>query len=185
MLGKPYLIRLTEQRPVNRLGDLEDDVTDYGPAGKSWPDAERYHPGDEHNDGWALHLLLAGDAHDAAELRKLLRLLPRSAYGQVYVEVGATGGQPEVDPARWERPPGMGLTVLRRSAGSPRPRRGRLLAAALSAWADEWLPDGACACAGPFALWVGCAASPDVESVCSSLTDRLDTAPLHLHRPDL
>lgn len=87
------------------------------------------------------HLVLAGDAHDAPELR--------------------------------------------RSPGSPRPRRGRLLAAALSAWADEWLPDGACACAGPFALWVGCAASPDIEGLCGSLSSRLDTAPAHLHRPGL
>jgi hypothetical protein len=132
-------------------------VTDYG-AGKSWHDTERYHPADEHNGGWKLHL--------------------------VYVEVGTTGGEPQIDPAHWNRPPGVSLTVLRRSPGSPRPRRGRLLAAALSAWADEWLPDGACPCAEPFALWVGCAASPDVESLCRGLSSRFDTAPVHLHRPD-
>lgn len=158
--------------------------------GKRWPDAGRYESSgehDEHNqhDGWGLHLLLAGDAHDAPELRRLIAMLPRHAYGQVYVEVGATGGQRHVDPARWELPQGMSLTVLRRSPGSPRPRRGRLLAAALAAWADEWLPDGGCRCAGPFALWVGCAASPDVERLCRSLNDRLDLAPAHLHRPDL
>lgn len=160
-------------------------MTNYGPGGKSWHDAERYEPADEHNDGWALHVLLAGDAHDAPELRRLLSLLPRYAYGQVYVEVGATGGQRPVDPTGWDLPPGVSLTVLRRSPGSSRPRRGRLLAAALSAWADEWLPDGACACDGPFALWVGCAASPDVERLCGNLSSRLDAAPVHLHRPDL
>ncbi|MGI5191803.1 hypothetical protein ACQEVI_26930 [Promicromonospora sp. CA-289599] len=95
-------------------GDLEDYVANYGD------------PADEHNDGWGLHMLLAGDAHDAPELQKLLALMPRCAYGQVYVEVGATGGQTDVDPAGWDMPPGMSLTVLRRSPGSPRARRGRL-----------------------------------------------------------
>jgi hypothetical protein len=156
-----------------RAGDLEDYVTNYGD------------PADEHNDGWGLHMLLAGDAHDAPELQKLLGLMPRCAYGQVFVEVGTTGGQSNVDPAGWDIPSGVSLTVLRRSPGSPRARRGRLLAAAVSAWADEWLPDGGCTCAGPFALWVGCAASPDVESLCRGLSGRLDLAPAHLHRPGL
>lgn len=140
---------------------------------------------DEYDDRWSLHLLLAGDAHDAPRLRELIGLLPVYAYGQVFVEVGATGGQRHVDPADWVLPPGMSLTVLRRSPGAPRPRRGQLLAAAVSAWASEWLPDGACGCAGPFALWVGCAASPDVEGLCRALAERLDLAPAHLHRPDL
>lgn len=137
-------------------------------------------------DDFSLHLLMAGDAHDAPRLRELIDLLPVYAYGQVYVEVGVTGGQRQDDPADWPLPPGMSMTVLRRSPGSPRPRRGQLLAAAVSAWATEWLPADACACcAGPFALWVGCAASPDVEGMCHALTQRLDLVPAHLHRPGL
>ena len=158
-------------------------MTDHGASGKSWHDAGQY-PADEYNDGWALHLLLAGDAHDAPRLRELLSLVPICSYGQVYVEVGTTGGEEHVDPASWDLPLGMSMNVLRRSPRSPRPRRGQLLAAAVSAWATEWLPVDACGCAGPFALWVGCAASPDVESLCRSLNDRLDVAPAHLHRPE-
>lgn len=137
-------------------------------------------------DDFSLHLLMAGDAHDARQLRELIDLLPVYAYGQVFVEVGATGGQQHVDPADWLLPPGVSMTVLRRAPGAPRPRRGQLLAAAVSAWASEWLLDDACCCcAGPFALWVGCAASPDVEGLCRALAQRLDLTPAHLHRPGL
>ena len=136
-------------------------------------------------DAWPLHLLLAGDVHDAPRLLELVDLLPVHAHGQMFVEVGTTGGQHHADPADWVLPPGVGLHVLRRAPGAPRPRRGQLLAAAVSAWAAEWLPDDVCGCAGTFGLWVGCAASPDVENLCRDLVRRLDMAPVHLHRPDL
>ncbi|WP_369373109.1 hypothetical protein AB1046_05380 [Promicromonospora sp. Populi] len=164
-------------------------MTDNRAGGTSWHDGGR-RPADEYDSGWPLHLLLAGDIHDAPQLRELLSSIPDHAYGQVYVEAATTGGQESSNSDVWDLPRGMSLTVLRRSPGTHRPRRGELLAAAVSAWATEWLSADPCACtcacagSGPFALWIGCAASPAVEDLCRSLNDRLDVAPVHVHRPE-
>ncbi|WP_418276895.1 hypothetical protein ACNHYB_03000 [Isoptericola jiangsuensis] len=138
--------------------------------------------------GCGQHLLLAGGSADLPDLRRLVEAAPACTYGQVLLELDSTDDVPAdlVGPPR--SPGGLGWTILRRELsapldGPPARRHGEVLAAALSAWAQEWLTDDQCACSGPYALWIGCTTSTDVELLCHELHLRSEHAPVHVHRP--
>jgi hypothetical protein len=148
--------------------------------------------------------LILGDEHDLGHIFTLAARLPAHSCGGVVLEL-ARSRRPPLD-----LPPQMMLTVLPRllpfsagtlwsaghahpsaarslglpAASEPRPGpvlpRGERAAAALAAFADEWLlPDASAA--ADCALWIGMVGVPAVDAVCEHL--RRTVPRLHLHRP--
>jgi NADPH-dependent ferric siderophore reductase len=107
-------------------------------------------------------VLVAGDLADATSMSALLACLPEHAYGQVYVEVPA--GTEAVELAA---PARVSVNLLTRD---PDAEPGRLLAAAVSGWVGEWVPEEPDP-ARAVTLWVG-----------ATVRDRVDPlgAPLQL-----
>lgn len=123
------------------------------------------------------HYLLVGDSADLGVLRDLVEQLPLDSYGQIYVEVAS-----RVQVERWDVPPGMSLSWLRRDRtesllGGLVPR-GELAARAVSGWVAEWMPEGEDP-AHPHVLWIGCSASEHVDRLYRDLARRLDRSRLH------
>ena len=115
------------------------------------------------------HFLLVGDSHDLPAIRAMAERLPTNAYGQLYLEVASP-----VQVERWELPPGMGVTWLRRDRHPGISPRGDLAARAAAAWLAEWMPADAPEPPRPFILWVGCGASRAMDRLHRELHARLE-----------
>ena len=106
------------------------------------------------------HVLVAGDADELPAIQALLHLLPRTAYGQVFVESAAgTSMPPLAAPAR------VTVTQLGRDGDA---EVGDLLTAAVNSWLAEWMPeepdpDRACT------LWAGSSARARVNPAGATL----------------
>lgn len=114
-------------------------------------------------------VLLAGDSADLRDLRALVATLPAAAYGQVIVEVAAA-----VQIERLQTPARVAVTWLVREREGGVAARGRLLAAALDAWIDEWMPAGVRD--DRRIAWIGCGAAPGPAARYRTLQDRSMTA---------
>lgn len=114
-------------------------------------------------------MLLAGDGADLRELRALAATLPSDAYGQVYVEVDSAARVEQLDlPAR------VCVTWLVREGDAGTAPCGALLTAAVTAWIDEWMPEGVRD--DRRIAWVGCASAPRLAERYRRLQERSMTA---------
>ncbi|MBK0420138.1 SIP domain-containing protein [Leucobacter sp. CSA1] len=119
-------------------------------------------------DGIDECVLAAGCVEDLPEIRDWLRRLPPSVHGRVFIEVSR-----EADVESLPLPPHVGATWLfGGTSGRPAPR-GRALAAAVDAWAEEWLrvAGGVDRC---FHIWIGANDSDEMRDYWSRLQRELD-----------
>ncbi|WP_127794306.1 SIP domain-containing protein [Agromyces sp. LHK192] len=121
------------------------------------------------------HFLLLGGTEDLGAIADATSRFPVDAYGQVFIEVASL-----IQVVDLPVPPHVSVTWLQRdlAPGSIAPR-GRRAAQALRAWVSEWLPEEAAAV--PYVLWIGCAASEEIDELYRELGERLPR--LHLHHP--
>ncbi|MDR6866589.1 NADPH-dependent ferric siderophore reductase [Microbacterium resistens] len=131
--------------------------------------------------GYGDHFVLAGVSSDAPFVNRLVAALPEDSYGQVFLE--GTG------PSRvlgWPGPARLVPFWLRQdlapAVDGRLPGPGDVLAAALRAWADEWLPEPGHRGVLPFTVWIGGAGHRPVDELCRRLT--LSYPGLHLHHPE-
>lgn len=110
-------------------------------------------------------MLLAGDSADLRDLRALAATLPADAYGQVYVEVASAL---QIEPL--DLPARVAATWLVREGDAGVAPRGALLTAAVTAWIDEWMPEGVRD--DRRIAWVGCAAAPRLAARYRRLQER-------------
>jgi len=125
-------------------------------------------------DGKA-HVLLAGDSRDIPAIRRLVASLPMNAYGQVFVEIVA-----DVQRELLLAPPGVQVSWLlrdrNRSDSDPRHMAlsGELVARAVRAWANEWMPEADFDETHHYVLWIGCTANARVHGLFRELSEALD-----------
>jgi len=129
-------------------------------------------------DGSA-HVLLAGDSRDIPAMRRLVASLPMTAYGQVFIEI-VTDVQRELLLA----PPGVQVSWLlrdrNRSDSDPRHMAlsGELVARAVRAWANEWMPEADLDETHHYVLWIGCTANARVHGLFHELSEILEARSL-------
>ncbi|SJN23814.1 hypothetical protein FM119_03835 [Mycetocola reblochoni REB411] len=111
--------------------------------------------------------LIVGSSHDVPAIASVIRGLPDTAHGRVFVEA-VSPVQIRTLPAH----PGLTVTWLLRGVDGGRPalRKGQRLLFAMNAWLAEWLIEGEPA---PF-VWAGAGDCPLIDPFLAELTRRLD-----------
>lgn len=115
------------------------------------------------------HVLIAGDSLDLGLLELLVTRLPKTAYGQIFVEIEHADEELE-----WELPVNVMCTWLLRDVDNVMTPRGELLEAALESWRREWMPDGEFEDAAPRAVWIGGSANERVGRIAAELAMHVD-----------
>lgn len=115
--------------------------------------------------------LLIGDEHDLPLLKLLLTTLPQGAVGELLLEL------PGADRPALPAPAGISTRCLTRESEL---HRGVRAAAALDAWAAEWV-HGPHSTARGHSIFVGMPFSPVMGEKCAAMLARHPH--LHLHRP--
>ena len=109
------------------------------------------------------HVLVAGHVDDFPAMQRVLALLPAATYGQVFIEGRLGDERPQVCV-----PPRVTVTWLIAGPSGEDRERGALLATAVEGWYAEWSPEEP----QPdreFSIWIGDAASAQVNSLCERL----------------